>query len=240
MTAQSLTMQLLCNTEEAMPAKLFHCFKACNQAPRTWAHKQAFYQFKNEYLQKYAMFNDYDLQRVEVKCNACDGKGNFTKYYWEINDTQTARCWFCNKGVYAVYFVALKRWLLNGNLFHQPMGRVNENGVRVTLSGVEASAHDTSWYTSSIIYRNKITGYITHPSLKVNPTFPYMVLMYKYNRTEFNRVIQAEYQWAQTRAKHRLNELLRKSKSTLRAYASYFEIGEADIEKYVDEMEVTF
>lgn len=257
MAIAPINMQLLFDKEVVMPTALFHCFKACNQAPRTWVHKQAFYQFKNEYLQKHATFNDYDLQRVEIKCTSCDGKGNYSRYVWAMDDYYHDKCWHCNKGVYAVYYVALKRWILNGHLFHQPMGRVNENGVPLlhrsgyyedrahgnlcdTLPVGGGAVEGALWYTPSIIYRTKITGYITHPPSKVNPNFPYMVLMYKYNRTEFNRVVQYESKLAQTRAKNRLNDLLRKSNSTLRAFAGYFEISETDIEKYVDEMEIKY
>lgn len=135
-----------------MPHSDFALFRACNNADRLWMYKQSFYQLKNELLEKYADHAGYDKQEVEYKCDACRGTG------WYNMDR---RCYRCLDGVYSVRVYYLKRYVLNGQLFHRPVDRV-DGPINKTIKGL-----------------------VEHSAPEINPGFAYACLLKKYKQDEF-------------------------------------------------------
>jgi hypothetical protein len=122
-----------------IPEAHMKAFIVCNSSPT-----QTFYLLKDKILTKYGHRNDYDLQIIKQTCNSCDGTGIF-KSDWKPRES----CWSCGgDGIFRRKKIILERWLLNGNLYHKPLGEFFNIPV------------DT-------IIKNKIDGYIRHtPKLK--------------------------------------------------------------------------
>ena len=77
-----------------------------------YTDKQLFYtEIKPVVLEKYASKAGWDKQTIIIKCNSCSGTGI---YYNKV------KCWNCNNGVYAIRTFYLKRYILNGIIYHIP------------------------------------------------------------------------------------------------------------------------
>jgi hypothetical protein len=178
--------------EIKMPHSDFRLFVACNNADRDWVYKQSFYKLKNELLEKYADAAGYDRQIVKHVCNVCRGTG------WYSTD---ARCRRCIDGVYAEYSYILKRYALNGQLFHRPVERADGPIVEV------------------------IKGIIKHNTPDVRPGFAYACLLKKYKPADFNehlRLFRSRFTKSDWK---KWGEIAAKSDNIITALATWHEVA---------------
>lgn len=90
-----------------LTAKDLHWFRLANSnAP------SGFYDFKRRFLKRFAEFDGYDLQTIELVCHGCDGSG------WYHGDVTCHRC--DGSGVYDTREHWLARWNLGGQIYHCP------------------------------------------------------------------------------------------------------------------------
>ena len=89
-----------------------------------YRYKQSFYSdIKNPVLEKYAEFIGYEMQVIEYPCNSCDGDGKFKHYHYEDGRRyliKTEPCWHCTNGIYQIRKFTLKKYVLNGVIYHIP------------------------------------------------------------------------------------------------------------------------
>lgn len=207
-------------TENAdIPESHLYAFRACNSGG-AWAYKYSFYKLKNELLLKYGHEADYDLQHVVKKCYTCGGSG----WYNEVN-----RCHNCDNGVYSRKDVILKRWILNGAIFHQPIGELTGGNRIKIFDGYEEE--EDGWheypkfryetFNGKII--STITGLIKHKPIGLNPMWAYYYLLWNYDRDRFYKIMQSDLNTMQTNTKYKLKRLLRKLNPII-AYAEFFEV----------------
>lgn len=79
--------------------------------------KHSFYPFKTAFCEAHGVPDGFDVQRLVLHCHGCDGTGIWSRWahYADI-------CNRCNgTGVYRRDTIALKRWIVGGFLFHQPI-----------------------------------------------------------------------------------------------------------------------
>jgi len=148
-------MNILFEPVMALPAGDFDMFKACNDAPRNWTYKQQFYTVKNQMLLAYAAPAGFDKQIIKQSCWTCNGTG------WYTSDSRCRSCY--GDGVYQIRTYWLKRFVLNGELFHRP---------------VEAAEVDGR-------IMNVINGLVHHDTPSVEPNFAYAHILKKYSPMEF-------------------------------------------------------
>lgn len=205
-------------------------FRVCNSAGY-WAYRPAFYKLKNQLLEKYGHEADYDLQHIEKKCYSCGGTG----WYRENN-----RCQNCNKGIYSRKDIVLKRFLLNGYIFHQPIGELEPGSNRLKIfagyDGDEWNEYPTFKYEifhGKII--NVINGLIVHEPVGVHPIWAYYYLLWEYNRELFYKNLQGDLKSYQTNTQYRLKQLLDKF-NPLKAYAEFFEVKKSQLVDMGDDL----
>lgn len=211
-------------TEHAdIPEAHLYAFTVCNSAG-TWCYRSAFYKLKNELLEKYGHEADYDLQHIVKRCYSCDGKGNHHTGH---------RCWNCNNGVYARKDVLLKRFLLNGRLFHQPIGELEDNRIKI-FNGYYESEYSCEQYPTFRyeLFDGKIvstiTGLIQHERAKLHPVWAYYYLLWHYNRELFYKNMQSDLKSYQTNTQYKLKLLLNRF-NPLKAYAEFFEVKQEQL-----------
>lgn len=205
-----------------IPQPHFYALSVCNSAG-AWAYRGSFYELKNELLQKYGHEADYDLQHIVKKCHSCDGNGNHT---W-------GQCWNCDKGVYQRKDVVLKRYLLNGAVFHKPMGELVGNRLKI-FNGYYEGEYDGMDYPSFRFepFDGKIvaviTGLIKHEPMKLHPIWAYYYLLWHYDRDYFYKILAGDLKNLRTNTQYKLKKLL-KLYSPLRAYADFFEVKKPEL-----------
>lgn len=150
--------------EKNIPQWLADYFDQANCA--NYPYKELFYKnIKHQVLISFGQENGYDHQTIERKCWSCDGRGRF--FY---NSGSWAECYNCNLGVHSKQTYTLKRYVLNGKLYHIPF-----------------------WGTIDVSYKNKIAGKIVHPDIysEEQGTRAYFILLWKYNNGLFYQTIKA-------------------------------------------------
>jgi len=216
--------------QDDIPAAHFYAFNVCNSAGSNgW--KNSFYALKNELLKAYGHEADYDLQYIEKKCYTCNGTG----MYSEIN-----RCRNClGTGIYAKRNVLLKRFLLNGHIFHQPVGELIDCRGKIFDGYTE---DDDCFYGAYAKFRyenfngvikENISGLIKHEPHSLNPTFAFYYLLWVFDREKFYSRMNGDLKVYQTNTLHRLRQLLAKY-SPLKAYAMFHNVEQKDLEPIDD------
>lgn len=163
---------LLFEPDVYVPVSDFKLFKSCNSAAKNWKYKPAFYQLKDKLLRMFGVACGHDLQVIKHVCYTCGGSGMYTS---------DRVCYNCTDGVHQVVNVCLERWVLNGELFHIPLGRVD---IRTGMLWADVSRPREA--TDKIYtFKNTIQGLVTHLTPAVNPDYAYICLLYKYDRDGF-------------------------------------------------------
>jgi hypothetical protein len=212
-----------------IPAAHFYAFKVCNAMSNNH-RKQQFYRLKNSILAKYAHPNDYDIQHVEKKCHTCYGSG----MYWKDDI-----CRNCNgTGIWANKKVVLQRYILNGQVFHQPKGELTYNGDIKIFDGYDTS----DWYDDAPRFRyekftgvikDSISGIIEHKPYKLNSEWAFFYLLWFYDREQFFTRMNNDLKAYQTNTQHKLRQLLSKF-SPLKAYAEFYKVEKSELEPIDD------
>lgn len=214
-----------------IPEAHFHAFRVCNSAG-AWHYKQSFYRLKNEILQKYGHEADYDLQVIKKPCYSCNGTGKF-KSDWKMTET----CWSCNgSGIYQTKKVVLKRWVLNGAIFHQPIGDLYlwDDNLKVFDGYEDGYGYPKFRYekfTGKIV--NQIDGKIKHEPMELNTTWAFYYLLWNYNREYFFKCISQDVNSYQTRTKHKLKKMLERN-NPLKVFSDFFKVKKQQLEPIDD------
>lgn len=178
-----------------IPEAHMKAFIVCNSSPT-----QTFYLLKDKILKKYGHNNGYDLQVIKQTCNSCDGTGKF-KCHWKSTET----CWSCGgDGIFRVKQIILERHILNGNIFHIPVGEVQLKP-----------------YLGSL--KNKIEGYIRHEPTEGNPQYCLYYLMWHYDRDMFFKYLTSDVQCYYKMERLKFQRLLRKH-NPLNAIAEFLQV----------------
>lgn len=213
---------------EDIPKAHFHAFIVCNSAG-AWKHKQSFYTLKSEILKKHGHESNYDLQIIKKPCHSCDGKGVY-KCDWKLPEA----CWSCGgDGVYQTKKVVLRRYLLNGAIFHEPVGELVGSTLKV-FNGYEDNYYQTFKYepfNGKIV--GEISGLIKHEPMELNPTWGFYYLLWNYNRERFLKCVSSDIKLYRTRTKHKLKNLLERN-NPLKAYADFLNVKKEQLEPIDD------
>lgn len=108
--------------------------------------KQRFYSVKQQILIDYGTFDDYDIQYISNKCWSCsDG----TFHFLDGSSASCNKCW--GSGVYSISTYYLKRYYLNGKLFHVPeKDEPSDCVIRNKINGRIKHKNRTEFYLSGI------------------------------------------------------------------------------------------
>lgn len=184
-----------------IPEGHMKAFIVCNSSPT-----QSFYKLKDKILTKFGNKNAYDLQVIKQTCWSCEGTGKF-KSDWKPIET----CWSCGgAGVFRTKKIVLERWLLNGNLFHKPLGELS--GV---LYRKVTPFNDIITIPFCGVIRNEIKGYIRHENKEGNPQYCLYYLMWHYDREMFWKYLTCD---VQGHYKTEYENQRKKVKSTAKCY----------------------
>ena len=203
-----------------IPESHLYALRVCNSG--NWCYKRSFYELKNQILSKYGHEADYDLQHIVKRCYSCDGKGNHER----------GQCWNCDKGVYSRKDVLLKRYIINGALFHKPIGELIGNRIKI-FDGYEDYEYDSfakfryESFDGKIV--STITGLIKHEPVGLHPVWAYYYLLGFYDTEKLYKCIASDVKSYQTNTQHKLKKLLQKF-SPLKAYAKFFEVKQEQLE----------
>ena len=196
-----------------IPEAHMKAFIVCNSSPT-----QTFYLLKDKILTKYGHRNDYDLQIIKQTCNSCDGTGIF-KSDWKPRES----CWSCGgDGVFRRKKIILERWLLNGNLFHKPLGLLG--GV---LTPKVTPFNQNESIPFSGIIKNEIQGYIRHEPKQGNPQYCLYYLMWHYDRDMFFKYLTSDVQGYYKRERLKFQRLLRKN-NPLTGIAEFLKVNKQE------------
>jgi len=150
-----------------IPDYLAEYFRVANAG--SYKYKEMFYsKVKPIVLNEFAEAAGFDLQTIKVKCRSCNGTGIYKHYHWEGNcriEISREQCWHCSDGIYRTSRVVLRRYILNGLIYHIPDNDVPIEGT---------------------IFKNYIDGIIPH--IEVNSKAAeraFLILLFKYNYPEF-------------------------------------------------------
>lgn len=168
-------------------------------------------------LELFATEDGHDLQVIVKKCHGCAGSG----MYWR--DEECYRCG--GTGIFEVKNIALKRYRLNGEVFHRPLGRLTHNRTQIEIF----DGYDTHGYTKFKYepFTGKLTdtirGIIVHKPGELNPNWAYLYLLFNYDKIAFLYTVKGMVSQAQTNTKYKLRTLL-KQYSPLQAMHRYFDV----------------
>lgn len=198
----------LFNLHTDIPEKDFERFARLNKSGYS-----SFYPLKDSILRKYGHSDSYDLQKIVVKCNACDGTGKFRKYT-DWNRFVKEPCFRCDNGIYDTKYIALERWILNGTLYHIPLGRVNPHGLHSELGNLR--------------YVNTIEGKIKKEMYDLKEVKrDYMTLLRIYDRNAFLSLVMSEFKYKHRKTKLKFMNTVRQYRSLLGGYLVYFGLVKA-------------
>lgn len=198
-----------------IPEAHMKAFVVCNSSPT-----QIFYKLKDKILTKFGHENDFDLQVIKQTCWSCEGTGKF-KSDWKPIEI----CWSCGgDGVFRTKKIVLERWLLNGHLFHKPLGELSGNLV-VKYDPFE---HPRSISFSGVI-RNEIQGYIRHDKMEGNPQYCLYYLMWHYDRDMFWRYLTCDVNGYYKKERLKFQRLLRKY-NPLAAISQFLQVKKQEVD----------
>ena len=135
-----------------------------------YAGKHDFYINVKPLILEHGEFIGYDLQIINKPCHSCDGTGVYKKYGRNGHVYDRDSCWNCNgTGIYEIKKISLKRYLLNGKIYHVPCYEIRSEP-----------------------HKNEIKGYVVHDQVDSDEAFrAYLILLWKYNRNWFYYKIKA-------------------------------------------------
>lgn len=140
--------------------------KICNTSNFKW--KQNFYKLKLKLIERFGKKDGYDMQEIIHKCNCCTN-GIYVNHSTGKEDL----CHHCDgTGQFRIQYWKLNRFLINGELFHLP----EYCTLNTMIKG----------------YRFLIRGRIKHEAIKGNPYISYLILLYKYDKETFKKLIQGK------------------------------------------------
>lgn len=209
------------------PESHFRAFQVCNTDK--WIGKRGFYEMKNLILRVYGHENDYDLQYLELKCHSCNGSG------WYYSDSRCRNCG--GTGIFRNKRVVLERFLLNGHVFHKPLGELEQRSGTAYLKIFTGYSEVFEWehpypqfkYEPFIgIIRNRIHGLITHEKPSLSALWSYLYLLWHYDRNKLYETIQGDVRSRVRSDAHKLRTLLDEHKP-LTAYAIFLNVKESDL-----------
>jgi hypothetical protein len=189
--------------EKQISDKDLQRFIICNSAT-SGINKQSFYEFKNGFLERFAIYDGYDRQEIKKECYSCYGTGLF-KCNWK----RTENCWDCfGSGIYQERTYMLRRYRLNGHVFHRPTDKRPGDVQDV---------------------RNIIKGYIKHTQVNDDPLANFLILLWKYDREKCYSTIENIGKNAMTRARYRWKNIMRQSKSQLIGCLDFLKFKRNDV-----------
>ena len=195
-----------------IPAIDFYFFKVCNSVPRFHNLRHSIYELKNKILNKYGVNNgSYDLQIIKRKCHNCNGTGK----RWNGED-----CFRCSNGVYRIDYVALKRYTLNGELFHNPLDNVSSTGVLTIFENGKVEKRQ-------LYFANTIHGLIEKPKPKISIEFAYLWLLYSYDVDKFYPALKSYRQGIKGKAVYKFNNCI-KNLPIMKGLSNYFGVKEIE------------
>jgi len=102
----------------SIPDKHLQWFKTANAG--NYVHKRAwFYPLKSLIMKRHGIADGYDVQIIKKPCYC--GDGIWRGIYDDLPEHLWDRCRRCSgTGVYERKVIILRRWLLNGEVFHEP------------------------------------------------------------------------------------------------------------------------
>jgi len=125
-------------TVKHIPQWLAEHFNNANTG--NYRDKQLFYaEIKYPVLEKYAEKCGWDKQIIERKCHSCSGTGVYKHYNYEFGQRYLIgeeKCWNCSKGIYSKNTFYLKRYILNGVLYHIPQFNNPHEPIINTINGI--------------------------------------------------------------------------------------------------------
>lgn len=201
-------------TQTYIDSKDLRLFIICNSAGSNWFAKRAFYKLKVKILQQYGVHSGYDLQIIEDECWSCNGKGIFRN---------RELCTSCDKGIFQTRKIALKRYILNDKIFHEPIGHVLPNGNILPFNSLE----QIEAIKEGIFYVKEIKGIINHDkgNETLNPYYCYLLLLRKYDKDKFLSEVNYFLNTCSNYTKKKLKALLKKF-GTLEGLAKFFAVKE--------------
>lgn len=201
-------------TQQYIPEKDLRLFIICNSADNNWFAKHRFYKLKIKILQQYGIHSGYDVQIIEQECWSCNGKGTFRN---------RELCTSCDNGVFKIRKIALKRWILNDRIFHEPIGNVLPNGNILPFDTTEP----IDAIKNGIFYTKEIKGIIKHDkgSETLNPYYCYLLLLRKYDKDKFLPEVNYFANTSSNYTKKKLKDALKKF-GTLEGLAKFFSVKE--------------
>ena len=212
-----------------IPKSHFHAFLVCNSAASKWSHKSAFYTLKNKMLDAFGHKVEFDLQIIKKQCYACNGTGVF-KCNWKLNET----CWGClGSGIFKTKRVILQRFVLNANVFHQPIGELIGNTVGVFNGYDEWGKAKLAFSPFSGMFIDTIYGLVKHEPIDANATFCFYYLLWNYDRVFFYKLISSDVNSYSSKQKNKIKRLLQKN-NPLKAFADLFKVKKQEIEQFDD------
>lgn len=210
---------LFATLHQEIPKLDFYFFKVCNSAHQFSNVKPSFYKLKNIILNQYAVHDCHDLQIIQRNCHNCGGTG------WHLKGIA---CYKCDKGIYSIDKVALKRWVLNGELFHQPEGKIDDKGrlIITTYTQGEWGEYEKSveYKPCNFIFRNTIRGLIKHEPLSTNPEFAFMWLLWNYDRQWFFMRLKQITDSTQAETRGKFRKAMKGCHSQIEGLAVFFRI----------------
>lgn len=134
----NFNMLLRCKTH-LLSWLLHHANRNCRQ--------DQFYQIKKQLLTKYGTHIGYDVQFIDgVKCNACNGKGIYTRYFFRGESLYKERqqCYHCAGGWYKrPVWNILQRLKFGNYIFHQPFQRSYTKPADIKIPVIEGYIEHT-------------------------------------------------------------------------------------------------
>ena len=217
-----MQIELALFTDTAIPEAHLRALLICNSADN-WVYKHQFYKIKTLILLKYGKVDGYDLQTIKKGCYSCNGKGIYKSSY-KLPET----CWNCfGTGIYKEKHVVLSRFILNGHLFHCPVGELTGGKIRVNAD------EGSYYYKFEGTITNNIHGLIKHQPIKGNATWWFYYLLWHYDISLFYKRIESDVKSYQRRYRNRLSELMRKH-NPLKVFADFFKIKKQELDSIDD------
>ena len=150
-----------------IPDYLAEYFRIANAG--SYKYKEMFYsKVKPIVLNEFGEAAGFDLQTIKVKCRSCGGTGIYKHYHREGYsriEISREQCWHCKDGIYRTTQIVLRRYILNGLIYHIPDNEIPIDGT---------------------VFKNRIEGIIPH--LEVDSKAAqraFFILLFKYNYPEF-------------------------------------------------------
>lgn len=213
--------------ENSIPEKDFKLFKALNSYGH-WFHQGKFYELKTKILKQHGKFDGYDRQEIKTICNSCGGTGVFVSG-WKPKEL----CWGCmGAKIYETKYICLERYLLNGEIFHNPIGREYSNGIFQKESYGAYFLSDIK-VIDKPVYKDEIFGLVKHEKIEgYEPNYSLLILSKKYDNELFFYLLKSLWNGWQGNGKNKFRSLYWKTKSYVVSAKEFFGVKKEQGENY--------